>query len=69
MREEMLCTGLLVTRITESWPHPTWQSQTQCLGEVFAFLTGSLVIQPVLPVWEPHFENQCLYLSGRQARQ
>lgn len=26
-----------------------------------AFLTASL--QSVLPVWEPHFENQCPYLS------
>ena len=66
LRAEMLCWGLLVTRITERWPQPARQSQTQCLGGVFAFLTGSLVIQPVLPVWEPHFENQCPYRQSRQ---
>ncbi|CAN0473900.1 unnamed protein product [Rangifer tarandus platyrhynchus] len=60
-RAKRLCTDLVVTRITELAPPRSLRLSV--LVESSAFLTGSLVMQPVLLIWEPHFENQCPYLS------
>lgn len=53
LRAERLCTGLVVTGITESWPHAADSDSVSgwslCISHWFP--------GDVLPVWEPHFEN------------